>query len=451
MFLKEKTTYVAWLLLALLVSGCASIGKRSQSPQHVDVIIVGAGMSGLTAAKALLKANKNILVLEAQDRIGGRALLSHQFKVPIDLGAAWFHGVDENPLVPIADQMGFERVDTELNGPIYVGSRKATKKEIRACDRTLDKVDAAMEKTRRQGKDRSVASILPQKDPCIDLIASNIGALENGAEPDKISAITAGLFDSENDDFVRQGIGAFVAAYGKEVPVRLNSVVNAVDYDATGVTVRLTSGERFYAHRVLVTVSTGVLAAGKIAFNPPLPSWKHAAIKSLPMGLLNKVVIQFKSDIFKDTPKNSWVLWDGPKDNNMAFVIRPLNAPIAVGFYGGEQAKELEKNDVAALSQAKDVLRKMFGEEVLSEFDSYAITKWGQNPWTMGSYSYVTPGASTMHVVLEKPVADRVFFAGEACSRPEFNGSLHGAYESGLSASKMILDSLAVRNAQTQN
>ncbi len=423
---------------------CSSLHQiRPNTPEEpVDVIIIGAGMAGLNAAKELRAAKKSFIVLEAQDRIGGRAMLSDDFSVPLDLGAAWFHGVDDNPLVPIADKLGFHRIDTDLRGPIFVGDRKANETELRACEATSDDLDRSLEKTIKSKKDKPLAELLPANKPCADLIASNIGPLENGIEIEQVSSITAGSFDSDNDDFLEEGIGSFVAAFGKDVPVRLNSIVERISYDEKGVMVTLKNNERFYARRVLLTVSTGVLAAGKIIFNPPLPPWKTEVIKKLPMGLLNKVVMQFKKDIFQDTPKNSWVLWDGPGDDNVAFVIRPLNAPIAVAFYGGKRAKEFEKNDALALSHAKHALTQMYGKSVEEEFEKSALTKWGQNPWTLGAYSYVSPGASKDYEDLRKPVKDRLFFAGEACARPAANGSIHGAYESSIEASKMLIKSL---------
>jgi monoamine oxidase len=442
---KANFRTISWFFLVIWIAGCSSVGQVRPTKSElsdVDVIIVGAGMAGLTAAKELEAAGKSFLVLEAQNRIGGRAMVEKSFPIPVDLGAAWFHGVEDNPLVPIADKMGFHRVDTDLNGPVFVGKRKATEKELKACEKTAEELDAAMLKVVKSKKDKAVGALLPSKKPCADLIASNIGPLESGIEINKVSSITAALFNSENDDFIREGLGTFVAAYGKNIPVRLNSVVNKIEYSLSGVNVSLTTGERFHAKRVLVTVSTGVLAAGKIAFDPPLPAWKLDAIKKLPMGLLNKVVMQFKKDIFKDTPKNSWVLWDGPGNDNIAFVIRPLDAPMAIAFYGGETAKAFEKNETAALNHAKKALSEMYGDSVESEFERSALTSWGQNPWTLGSYSYVTPGASQMYGELQKPVSERVFFAGEACARPEFNGSIHGAYESSLQASGLLVTSL---------
>lgn len=439
--------YPRFVVITLLgvLAGCATLGRDAVAPGgggRADVIIVGAGLAGLTAAKELDKAGVKVLVLEAQDRIGGRALTDTKiFSVPIDYGAAWFHGVETNPLDEIADKMGFHRVDTNLDGLIFVGNRPATEAENQACEDAYDQIEKAMEAAAEAGQDPAVADLVKDA-PCAELMMDNVARFESAAEAEDTSVVDAALFGSEDDDFVREGMGTFVAVYGKDVPVRLKSVVTRVHHDPAGVTVELASGERFQGKRVLVTVSTGVLAAGKIVFDPPLPQWKLDAIAALPMGVLNKVVIEFKTDIFGDTPDNSWVMWDGPDRDNIAFVIKPLSAPIAVGFYGAKRARDYEKDDDAALAHVKGALRRMYGPRVDSQLSRTGLTHWGSNPYTLGSYSAARPGGSKMHAVLAKPVDDRVFFAGEACARPLFNGSLAGAYESAVDASKLIIASL---------
>ena len=114
-------------LLLVTLTGCASkIIQQNKVEDEVDVIIIGAGMAGLTAAKELHAANKSYIVLEARDRIGGRARMIDSFMVPLDLGPGWLHGVGENPLVPIAKKLGLNLVKTEPHGPIYIGNKKAT-------------------------------------------------------------------------------------------------------------------------------------------------------------------------------------------------------------------------------------------------------------------------------------------------------------------------------------
>ena len=357
-----KSKFRTSLMVAALVamSGCsgapASVSattpeSREQGGRH-DVIVVGAGMAGLTAAKRLLKANRTVLVLEASDRIGGRAFSDTKtFRVPVDYGAAWIHGVEGNPLTEVVDRLGFHRVDTDLEGPIFVGDRPATEAEQLACAQTSDALDEALLAAAEDGRDPPVSSLSPSGAQCGDLVGDNVGRFESGVELAESSTLDAALFESENDDFVREGMGTFVTAYGRDVPVRLRSVVTRVRYGPDGVVVELENGERHEGRRALVTVSTGVLRANKIDFDPPLPAWKLRAIDGLPMGLLNKVVMEFRSDLFGSTPSNAWVLWDGPANDNVAFVFKPLGAAMAVAFYGGCQAKAFENDDVAALDE----------------------------------------------------------------------------------------------------
>lgn len=442
--MKKIAIYLSLAVVTIftLVS-CTSVHtKQGQGFPRVDVIIVGAGMAGLTAAKELAKSSKTYVVLEAQDRIGGRAISDLSFSVPIDLGACWLHGVDENPLVQVVDERGFSRVDTELNGPIYMKDHWASKAEHAVCDQAEEKFAAALEKSVASNDDPPASQLLADG-PCSDLVASNVGPFEAGAELNEISSKASAMFLAGNDDILRESIGKFVEDYGRDVPVKLNSIVTRIAYDNEGVQVSLRSGEVFHARRVLVTVSNGVLLSGAIEFSPTLPEWKTNAIKSMPMGLMNKVIIQFKKDIFGDTPKNSWVLFDAPDTENLAFLISPLNAPIAVGFLAGDIAKRLENNDEQALKKILDALRQMYGKKVDENLERYAITHFGEESWTKGSYSYITPGAINAHREILRPVSDRVFFAGEASAKPEFSGSIHGAYQSALEASASLLASLA--------
>lgn len=438
---------VACLHLASCATGGSPTGRPpGPTPEggRYDVVVVGAGLSGLAAARELASAGRSVLVLEATARIGGRALTnSTTFAVPVDEGGAWLHAVGRNPLTPLVDGMGLRRVATVLDAPFFVGDRPATAQEIGQFDETSERVEQAMRLAAEQGRDLAVSDFLPPGAPFTELVGANIGPLESGAEVEDTSSLEASLFEAGDDEFVAEGIGTFVERFGKDVPVRLSSPVTRIVYRDGEVRV-LTPKARFRARRTLVTVSTGVLAAGKIAFDPPLPQRKLDAIAGLPMGLLNKVILELDRDVFPgDAIPNSWVLHDGPGRDDVAFVVKPFGAPAAIAFYGGRRAWELERlGDPAAVDDATRRLKQMYGDRVLAAIRRTRVTHWGRNPWTLGAYSAARPGQAGMRAVLAEPVADRVFFAGEACGPPRFSGSLAAAYVAGLEASRQLLASL---------
>src|SRR5262249_4233908 len=154
------------------------------------------------------------------------------------------------------------------------------------------------------------------------------------------------------DDFINAGYGTFVEAYGADVKplVQLGSPVTKITRRDGGVIVETAKGEAWKGRKVLVTVSTGVLAAREITVEPELPASKHAALRGLPMGVLDKVIMEFTTPSVFPTQdgrslENTWVLYGGEQDDgkdDLAFVLRPLGSNIAVGFFGGQRAKDLE-------------------------------------------------------------------------------------------------------------
>jgi monoamine oxidase len=469
-----KFRYPTWRLSVLILAapvtlflGCAGPGaprvesRPSPATTDYDVIVIGAGLSGLTTAKDLIRNGRHVLVLEATDRIGGRAVTDTSFDVPIDLGAAWLHDADYNPLTAAADWAGFHRAPSRLDGPVFIGGHRLSDPEKKTFEEELTGTEHRMEAASRADRDEAVAAFLPSQPELRALIGGNIGPLESGAEATQTSSADAAAFKADPDDFLREGIGTFVTRFGRDVPVQLRSPVTAIRYgreQGGGVEVETVDHRKYHGRRCVVTVSTGVLAAHRIGFQPELPDWKWEAIRQLPMGVLNKVVLQFDGPILASERASEWVLYmrpdaaDAAKGDNrevMAFVIKPLGANIIVGFYGGTQARRFEAlGDKAAIDYAKAALTEMYGTKLLTSLREGAtkVTHWGQEPWTLGAYSAALPGASKMHAAMARPVADRVFFAGEACGPGEFNGSLPAAFISGLRASRAVQESLTESN-----
>jgi monoamine oxidase len=522
-----------------------------------DTIVVGAGIAGLSAAKELRRLGHSVLILEANDRIGGRGFvgLIGDERVPIDYGGAWLHGVPTNPLTGLVDLLGFQRARTDLAASFYVDGHPAGEKQKRrfeaaiqefessldlaaeaeeshhalvkyacsAADRIQDRTTTAAEVCRElitaMPSERTLKSLCrspartapeklcqamknassPRRDVAAEhvpmapefrdllpLLIANSGPLESAAELAKTSTVDAWHFEAGEDDLVDQGMGAFVVRYGAGIPACLNSRVTDVRYSSAGVEAKTAAGT-YQAANALITVSAGVLAAGPpkgIAFDPALPAAKKSAISQLEMGNLQKVIIPFRDDIFRDARVNSWVLTQGDlpaaaqsfakerhlpiiegKGLVMAFVMKPLGKNMAIGFFGGDWAKALEGEcrdretgsgprslsgcDQLAIGIAKSALTGIYQEQVERSIleDRIQVTRWSIDPTSYGAYSVALPGSWEQHAVLAEPVADiqgvkRLFFAGEGTARAIYNGSYPGAYESGLRAAREIHEQL---------
>lgn len=483
------------MTFALLLPSCAAEMPATTAPQacekgHHDVIIVGAGIAGITAAKALRDQHLDVIVLEATKRIGGRGITTETlgegtFSAPIDLGGAWIHGVKTNPLTPVILGMGYATQRTHVTAAdhLFYSNKFADKDERDQFEHAYDAFEKSIEeafgKEGDQGKDKdgrfvSAATYLSQApvqnlDPVRRrLLALNAGPLEGATELEKSSLEDANDFISDDDDFLRRGYGTFVEQLGEEIRplVRLGTPVTKITrLEGGGVTVTTDKQEVFEASKVLVTVSTGVLARGKIAFEPALPPEKLQAIQGLPMGLLNKVILELTTpDVFPKDERgslaNTWVLYGGDDPagkEDMAFVFQPLDTNIAVGFFGGQRAWDLEKEQdhgkatmvALAVKAMTDMClhssppRTADKCDVKGALKTSAITAWGANEQTFGAYSAALPGMASKREELAKPVANTVYFAGEACFNATYNGSFAGAYSSALRAAHGIADCLS--------
>ena len=437
-------------------------------------------MAGLTAAKVLLHAGRSFVVLEAQNRIGGRAWADANFETPIDLGGAWIHAVESNPLAPIVIGSGRKTQPTNTNAAdhIYFNGRFANERERALFSCIQEKLEenlgnAAHPNIGDRNPDEAAAMAdygpaskhMPDEKACAekvkllkkgdasfaqmrDLVSQNAGPLEAGVTLANNSTLDAADFAAGNDSLIDGGFGGFVAAYGREVEtnVKLSTKVVGIQHGGALTAVTTEAGATLYAKKTLVTVSTGVLAKGIIKFDPPLDDQKTAAIKNLPMGLLNKAILQFDPKTMKyPTDRNTslddrWVLYGGnlkdPTDD-MAFVFRPMHTNIIIAFVGAERAEELEKAPVKdGHTEFEALALKALGEMCQCDAKAARVkattTSWGTSSISFGAYSAARPADKDYRITLAAPIHDRVYFAGEACYNTTYNGSFAAAYSSAL-------------------
>jgi monoamine oxidase len=406
----------------------------------VDVAIVGAGAAGLAAAHEVAASGLDVLLVEARDRIGGRAwTLSEGQPCPLDLGCGWLHSADVNPWVKLAQELGFT-VD-KATPPWARQMRDIAFPPDDYAD--FSRVSSAfwdrLEEAKDNEPDRPASDLLEGGSRWIPLIES-ISSYYNGAALDLVSIKDLGRYTDTGVNWrVVEGYGTLVATYGADLPVALNTIVHAIDHSGARIKIETSRGT-INARATVITLPTDVLASGAVAFRPALDD-KLTAAANLPLGLADKLFFRLQRP---DDLPNSEHLFGAIDELTASYAIRPRGCPIIECYFGGSLAADLEKGGAAAFeSYAREQLTRHLGAGVGANITAIVATRWQADPFARGSYSHALPGHADDRFVLAAPVGDCLFFAGEACS-PEFFSTAHGAYLTGVDAARQLLASLRV-------
>jgi monoamine oxidase len=413
-------------------------------PSSVDVAIIGAGAAGLGAANALKNSGLSTVVLEARDRVGGRAhTIMASPEVTFDVGCGWLHSADQNSFVKIAEQLNFE-----INKSLPPWRERAYGRAfpqddrddfIRALDAFYDRAEQAAIEAEQSGRDGPASVCLEpgnRWNPMIDAISTYI----NGCELDQVSLLDMDAYEDTDINWrIRRGYGALISAYGATCPLAFNCQVTLIDHSARRIRIETSRGS-LTADKVIVTVPTSLIADEAIRFHPPLAA-KVDAARGLPLGLADKVTLAL------DEPEAL------PKEGNLraatmrtamgTYHLRPFGQPCIEGFFGGRFAQSLEDAGPGALAAASiDEIVSILGNDFRRKLKPLAESRWAHDPFARGSYSHALPGHAGDRAILAAPVDGRLYFAGEATS-PEFFSTAHGARDSGERAAGEVIDSLA--------
>ncbi|MFQ6024848.1 MAG: flavin monoamine oxidase family protein [Acidiferrobacterales bacterium] len=418
-------------------------------PTNPDVVIVGAGAAGLSAARTLMDRGLRVAVLEARNRIGGRAYTETEtFGVPYDHGCHWLHNAHLNPWIGYAQRSGFSVYPAPSAFTVFVDKQRVTKAENEARRKAYADLRRAISEAGRRGKDVSAASVVSTESPWYPLAAASIGPWDMGKDLEDFSCLDWWNSEGGDDWYCKQGFGALVAHYGRGTPVRFSTPAHKIRWGRQGVAVESVSGT-LTAQAVIVTVSTGVLAAETLAFDPPLDKTKQEAFHRISMGHYNHIALYFSDDVF-GLGDDAYLAYKTNTTRATGFLTNISGSRLAFGYVGGRFARELEKAGVdAAVDFGRDALRKIFGSNINKKFIKGNYTRWGEDPWTLGSYASADPGYTHMRRHLRRPVAERIFFAGEAC-HPSMWATCGGAYLSGIDTAREVSRVLRQKAASTQ-
>ncbi len=435
----------------------------------VDVVVIGAGAAGLIAARALSRAGRSVVVLEARDRMGGRVYTREDpgLPVPVDLGGEFVHGTAD---VSFALLRAANTVAIDTGGTSFAFEDG----ELREGDDPFEIVARLLADAKDLTPDRSVEEFLQQlRGDAVQVERQRRYArmlVEGFDAADPQRASTRALAEEWSDDgsggqtsrqfrplggyahLLRTLHGALDPAL---VEVRLATPVDAVQWGRDGVTVTAMSSSgaplEVRARTAIVTLPVGVLQANAVRFEPALPPAKVGALARLVMGPVVKLILRFRS-AFWERVRDARYLDGGFFHRAEAafptfWTLMPLRTPLLIAWAGGPKADALANDDEAArIVKALDDLKTVFGAEAdpHGELEAVYTHDWQHDPFSRGAYSYVATGGGKARTELAAPVDDVLFFAGEATAATSESGTVAGALQSGERAAKEVLKALGV-------
>ncbi|MCF6806819.1 FAD-dependent oxidoreductase [Thiotrichales bacterium 19S9-12] len=441
-----------------------------QDENFYDVIVIGAGISGLGAANQLKQKGINVLTLEARNRVGGRIYTTNPWGASLDMGASWIHGIENNPITEITKKYNIDTIETEFDDTDYFKSRRSvfavydtcgarlTKKELnRLLDQTFE-FDQFLARTRKRYAHLSLEAIFDlychERDIKNDTyhklyyFLGNMYACEYGDDLSSLSNKVQLPYEKSKVDGVNvifpDGYNQVIKYLAQGLTIRFNQEVRSINYQDKYIKIE-TQNQTYRCRYLINSLPLGVLKSGNVSFSPALPAEKIAAINSLKMGTYNKMYLYF-DEVFWD--KDAEWLGYIPRMDEVGKTLdfmnyyKFVNQPILLVFSSASFAKILETwPDQKVIDYMIGQLQSMYGDKVRKP-TSYIRTNWFSDPFSYGSFSCLPVGVSPyLYEALAKPIDKRIFFVGEATSATD-PATVHGAYTTGVNAASNIISQL---------
>lgn len=402
-----------------------------------DIVLIGAGAAGVAAGRALARAKASFVILEARDRIGGRAWTlryDHAGKqYGLDMGGGWLHSAEHNYWRKAAEQAGIE---IDRSPPPWARRNERPPPPDQpdfgiALGQFYERIEAAENKP-----DRPASDFLEPNNPANGMINSMCAAL-NGVTLDKVSAHDFVRYEGAGGNFrAPRGYGALITTLAAGLPIELNTRAHLIDHSGARIRVETNRGA-VSAKAVIVATPTPVIASEALRFSPALPKIVEAAA-GLPLGIVDKVFIGFDDDAI---PIGAPPLY-GRRPGKPGYDLRPLGMPVIEAFIAGPIAVELELEGAgAAEAFLIDDLAQQLGGGLRGKLKPLALSAWAHDPLAGGAYSYARPGWADARGALAAPATERIFIAGEALSPAHF-GTAHGAADTGVIAAARALSAV---------
>src|SRR6266699_646596 len=394
--------------LASSVAVAAHPALALPASSGIDVVIAGAGAAGIAAARRIAAAGRKLMLFEATDRVGGRCFTdTRTFGIPYDRGAHWIHMPDVNPLANLV----------RCNRAIYNAARGRTD------------ISGAQALPKDLGDWRATMEFV-------------LGPFGCGKDLDEVSAMDVARSAERNvDAFCREGVGTLLAKLAAGLPIQFSTPVKGIDWGGKWVEVQTVRGD-LRTRAVIITASTGVLAAGKIRFDPELPKRHVDAIGKLGLGSYDHVAIEFAGNPL-GLESDDLVFEKAMSQRTAALLANLSGSKLCFVDVAGKLGAGLaEEGEAAMAAFALDWLASLYGSEVKQAVRRTHATRWNKEPWVLGAASVAAPGGQWARKALSEPLRERLWFAGEAVHETLW-GTVGGAWEAGERAAEAALKRIA--------
>jgi monoamine oxidase len=423
---------------AALAARPAVAAPPAAAAAATDVIIVGAGAAGIAAARRIAAAGRRYVLLEAADHVGGRCITdSRTFGVPYDRGAHWLYTPDLNPLTRLTPPRGIEVYPAPPSQKIRIGRRFAREGELE------DFLAAEVRATRAINDAARRADL-----PCEQVVPGDLGdwrgtvefmlgPFGSGKDLAQLSSLDfAKAAERTTANFCRQGFGALLAALADGLTVQLSTPVKSID-TRRNLLVETAKGT-LTARAVIVTVSTNVIAAGRIQFLPDLPHRNIDAFSRLSLGSYDHIALELRGNP-AGLDKDDLIFEKSADTHTAAMLANVSGTPLCLVDVAGGFGRALSaQGEAAMVAFASDWLAGLFGGEIKKSIGRTHATRWNADAFTLGAASAAVPGGQLARRIMMEAVNDAIWFAGEAAHETLW-GTVGGAWDSGERAAAAVL------------